>query len=67
MANLAIECAACRNKFEEGEEVLDLQEAIVGINDIVPLNGRRLFCSEECLKNYFFKTKMNIRMQRRIP
>jgi hypothetical protein len=67
MGKLEIECAACRKKFEEGEEVLDLQEAIVGINDIVPLNGRRLFCSEDCLKDCFFKTKSNIKLKRRVP
>lgn len=57
----------CRKKLEEGVEVLELQEAIVGMSSIVPLNGASLFCSFECLKEYFNGSKAMLHMRRRIP
>ena len=60
-------CATCRKNLEEGMDLLELHEAIVGMHSIVPLNSPYYFCSIECLKGYFNGAKETVYMKRKVP
>ena len=52
-----IECCACRRGFEEGANVLEVQEGIIGKLGFVALGERLLLCDFECLRNYLDDSK----------
>ncbi len=61
-----IECQTCRRKLEEGLNVLEVHEGIIGKLGFVALGERLLFCDFECLRNYLDGSKGHI-FKRRIP
>ena len=60
------ECCTCRRELEEGMNVLEVQEGIVGRLGFVALGEKLLFCNFECLRNYLDGSKGHI-LNRRIP
>ena len=61
-----IECRACRRELEEGTNVLEVQESIIGKLGFVALGEKLLFCNFACLRNYLDGSKGHV-MKRRIP
>ena len=61
-----IECRTCRREFEEGMNVLEIQEGIIGKLGFVALGEKLLFCNFECLRNYLDGSKGQV-LKRRIP
>ena len=61
-----IECRACRRELEEGTNVLEVQESIIGKLGLVALGEKLLFCNFACLRNYLDGSKGHV-MKRRIP
>lgn len=61
-----IECRTCRREFEEGTNVLEVQEGIIGKLGFVSLGEKLLFCNFECLRNYLDGSKGHV-LKRRIP
>ncbi len=61
-----IDCRACLRKLEEGMNVLDVQEGVIGKLGFVGLGERLLFCNFECLRNYLDGSRGHI-LKRRIP
>ena len=48
-----MQCASCQKDLEEGIDVIGVQQGIIGTRGFVPLEEHLLFCSKECLRNYF--------------
>lgn len=61
-----IDCQTCRRNFEEGTNVLEVQEGIVGRLGFVALGEKLLFCNFECLRNHLDGSKGHV-LKRRIP
>ena len=66
METRTIECRSCRREFEEGTNVLKVQEGIIGKLGFVALGEKLLFCNFECLRNCLDGSKGNV-LKRRIP
>jgi len=63
-----MKCATCGCGLNQGDEVLRLEEGIIGIRDFVPLGKAKLFCSDECLKGSFNGSQGRPKqLPRRIP
>jgi hypothetical protein len=60
-------CGTCQRELEEGMDVLEVQEGVVGVNGFVPLESTALFCSVECLKSFFSGSKGYEQAPRRLP
>ncbi len=60
------ECHACRRELEEGTNVLEVQEGIIGKLGFVSLGEKLLFCNFECLRNYLDGSRGHV-LKRRIP
>ena len=54
--NDKLRCEYCREAIEEGMEVLDVQEGVVGLSGFVPLSDGYIFCSAQCLKGFYLRT-----------
>ena len=52
MAVNQFECRTCRRGLEEGRNVLEVQEGIIGKLGFVALGEKLLFCNFECLRHY---------------
>lgn len=61
-----IECCTCRRELEEGMNVLEVQEGIIGKLGFVALGEKLLFCDFQCLRNYLDGSKGYV-LKRRIP
>lgn len=61
-----IECRTCRRKLEEGTDVLEVQEGIIGKLGFVDLGEKLLFCDFDCLRGYLNGAKGYV-LKRRIP
>lgn len=61
-----IECRTCRGELEEGMNVVELQEGIIGKLGFVSFGEKLLFSSFECLRNYLDGSKGHV-LKRRIP
>ncbi|MCH8912337.1 MAG: hypothetical protein IIA33_02095 [Planctomycetes bacterium] len=61
-----IECRTCRRDLEEGMNVLEVQEGIIGKLGFVALGEKLLFCNFACLRNYLDGSKGYV-LRRRIP
>ncbi len=61
-----IECRTCRRGLEEGTNVLEVQEGIIGKLGFVSLGKKLLFCNFECLRDYLDGSKGHV-LKRRIP
>ena len=61
-----IECRTCRCQLEEGTNVLEVQEGIIGKLGFIALGGKLLFCNFECLRNYLNGSNGQV-LKRRIP
>ena len=61
-----IECRTCRRDLEEGTNVLEVVEGIIGKLGFVSLGEKLLFCDFQCLRNYLDGSKGHI-LKRRIP
>ncbi len=63
-----LQCAACRKEIEEGMDVFDVQEGVVGLSGFVPLTDPLVFCSEECLRKHFTFAGRNLsKAPKRMP
>lgn len=51
--NKELQCAACRRALQEGLDVFEVCEGLIGIRDFVPLQQPMYFCCSDCLKDYF--------------
>ncbi len=60
------ECRTCRRKLEEGTNVLEVQEGIIGKLGFVALGEKLLFCNFECLRNDLDGSEGHV-LNRRIP
>ncbi len=45
-------CTDCDRTLEEGMDVLEVREGVLGLLGFVPIKDEHLFCSKVCLKNY---------------
>ncbi len=61
-----IDCRTCRRELEEGTNVLEVQEGIIGKLGFVALGEKLLYCNFECLRDYLDGSKGQI-LKRRIP
>ena len=62
------QCANCRNDIEEGRDVLELREGVLGMRGFVPLEDDLLFCSDRCLTEHFDIGKDDLpKYPRRMP
>ncbi len=66
METPTIECCTCRRELEEGMNVLEVQEGIIGKLGFVALGEKLLFCNFECLRDYLDGSKGHV-LKRRIP
>jgi hypothetical protein len=48
-----MKCDNCRRAMEEGREVFQVDEGVVGMSGFVPLDAQVRVCSIACLKEYF--------------
>ena len=62
-----MKCATCQREFEQGEDVYELVEGVLGLHGVVPIETPLLFCSAKCLKEYFSPSKGFYELPRRIP
>ena len=46
-------CANCIQELDIGVDVLRVDEGVMGMKGFVPLENTLLFCSEQCLRDYF--------------
>ena len=60
-------CSTCRKELTEGMDVFQLEEGIVGMRGIVPLGKALLFCTVQCLKDFFNGSKGYVYLKRRVP
>ena len=60
-------CATCRSKIEEGMDVLEVQEGIIGLRGFVSLEKPLLFCCAECMKKFFTPSSGYEKLPKRIP
>ncbi len=61
-----IDCRTCRRALDEGTNVLEVQEGIVGRLGFVALGEKLLFCDFACLRNYLNGSSGHV-LKRRIP
>ena len=45
-------CAQCRSELALGVDVTAIRAGVIGPRGFVPLENRRMLCSEECLRQY---------------
>ena len=60
-------CGTCRRELEQGMDVLELQEGVLGNQGLVPIGKALLFCCEQCLKDFFNGSQGRLKQPRRIP
>ena len=48
-------------------DALELQEGVLGSQALVPIGGEVIFCSVQCLKDFFNGSKGRLKQPRRIP
>ncbi|MBI2449464.1 hypothetical protein HYV49_04160 [Candidatus Pacearchaeota archaeon] len=48
-----MKCSMCQKRLDEGLNILEVEEGIVGTSGFVPLDSAMHFCNEECMKEYF--------------
>ncbi len=46
-------CASCQQDLKEGQDIIGVQEGVVGARGFVPLEEMLILCSKECLTSYF--------------
>ncbi len=61
-----IQCRTCRREPEEGAEVLEVHEGIIGKLGFVALGEKLLFCNFDCLRGYLNGAKGHV-LKRRFP
>ncbi len=66
MESNTIGCRTCSRELEEGMNVLEVQEGIIGKLGFVALREKLLFCNFACLRNYLDGSKGHV-LKRRIP
>lgn len=64
-----MQCDTCRKRFKEGDDLVEVQDSILGYRSVVSLTDVPLrFCTAECLVRYYTETKKPIfKLQRKIP
>ncbi len=58
-------CTNCRHELDLGVEAIKTEKGVIGMRGFVPLETL-LFCSEECLRDYFDLSDLP-KVPRRIP
>ena len=61
-----MKCATCRKELKEGMDVFEFQEGIISTSGMVPLDKEFLFCTVQCLKDFFNGSKGYVHWPRRI-
>ena len=61
-----VECRTCRRQLEEGVDVVEVQDGIIGAVGFVALDEKILLCSFVCVRNYLDGSKEHV-LKRRIP
>lgn len=46
-------CVECHRAIEIGQEVIEVEQGVLGFRGTVPLRDRLTFCSRDCVRNYF--------------
>ena len=59
-------CGQCRRELDLGVNIYGAHEGVIGPRGFVPLEDMALFCSEECLRDYFGKVDIT-KLARKIP
>ncbi|MCC6680508.1 MAG: hypothetical protein IT445_06355 [Phycisphaeraceae bacterium] len=61
-------CFTCGKLIEEGDEIIEVRESIVGIRGFVSLDHDQYFCNVECLKRRFSPSGGHpVTLPRRVP
>jgi hypothetical protein len=60
-------CATCRHELKEGINVFQVEEGVLGMAGFVPLEEPNIFCSVECLKDFFSASRGYEQAPRRVP
>ena len=62
-------CAHCRRELALGVDATAIRAGVMGPRGFVPLENRRMLCSEECLRQYVCNgNNGNVeQLRRRIP
>jgi len=59
-------CSNCRRKLDVGVDAIRINNGVIGIKDFVPLDETMLFCSDECIREYYDLGDLP-KLQRRVP
>lgn len=59
-------CAHCQRQIQLGEDVLALEQGVIGPRGLVPLEKSLWFCDGECAARYFGEEEV-VQLPRRIP
>ena len=64
-----MKCAHCREEIGYGKDILAVEEGVAGPRGFIPLEEKLLFCSEECLRDYYDKVDLSKlpKMNRKVP
>lgn len=47
-----IQCAHCRRDLQLGEDVIRMENGVIGPRGFIDLGNAMFFCDEDCLKRY---------------
>jgi len=59
-------CAECRTLLRIGDDLMSVEEGVLGTRGLVPLERPLFFCRAKCLHDYFRDEPIE-KMPRRIP
>ena len=59
-------CANCHAEIRLGEDLWSVEEGVMGPRGVVPLGDLLIFCSRQCVSD-FFDGKEREQLERRIP
>ena len=62
-----LHCHHCKHRLELGEDVLTVEEGVIGPRGVVPLQEVLVFCSERCLGEHFDGGNETVTLPRRVP
>lgn len=45
-------CLVCRKRINIGEDIIEVEQGVLGFRGTVPLEDRQAFCSRRCARKY---------------
>lgn len=61
-------CVECKREIEIGQDLIPVEECVLGFNGPVPLEDVKMFCSWGCLKKFCNGNGDDVeKVSRRIP